>query len=154
MKSEYINPFIQGAQDVFSTVFAERPALGKLRLKKLPYKHGDLAVTIGIVGQIKGDVVYTMNETAARGIASKMMMGMPVAALDEMAVSAVAELTNMISGTTCTIFSSTGLLVDITPPKVVTGDFAFSVAPNGGVISVPLNFADGNVVEIDISVTE
>ena len=57
----------------------------------------------------------------AKEIASKMMYGMPVAELDEMACSALNELSNMIMGNTATIFSTQGKLIDITPPISMLG---------------------------------
>ncbi|MDR3091968.1 MAG: chemotaxis protein CheX [Clostridiales bacterium] len=154
MKSEHINPFIQGAQTVFSTVCAERPKLGKPKLKKLPYKQDDVAIRLGIVGGLKGDVVYNMKEETAKALASKMMMGFAVETFDDMAKSAVCELTNMISGSTCTLLSGQGFAADITPPSVLTGQFEFAAASSvkDGIVSIPLQFQSGDVVEMDICV--
>ncbi len=45
-------------------------------------------------------------------------MGMPVTELDDMATSAISELGNMIMGNAATIFSTKGIVIDITPPTV------------------------------------
>ncbi len=48
-------------------------------------------------------------------------MGMPVTELDDMAMSAISELGNMIMGNAATIFSTKGIVIDITPPTVCRG---------------------------------
>ena len=71
---------------------------------------------------MKGQVILAMKDDNARDIASKMMFGMPVTELDEMSSSALNELSNMIMGNTATIFSTLGILIDITPPLAVHGE--------------------------------
>ena len=44
-----------------------------------------VSVLVGFTKEIRGNVVYNMNEETAKFIASTMMMGMPIAAFDEMA---------------------------------------------------------------------
>ena len=50
-----------------------------------------------------------------------MMMGMQVVELDEMAKSAICELSNMILGNSATAFSENKIIVDITPPSLLIG---------------------------------
>ena len=50
------------------------------------------------------------------------MMGMPVEALDDMASSALCELSNMIMGSTATLFSTQKIVMDITPPISLYGN--------------------------------
>lgn len=56
------------------------------------------------MGEMKGQVILAIRENNAKDIASRMMFGMPVNELDEMASSALNELGNMIMGNTATIF--------------------------------------------------
>ena len=70
---------------------------------------------------MKGQVVLGLVDEKAKAMASKMMFGMPVETLDDMASSALNELSNMIMGNTATIFSTLGILIDITPPIAVYG---------------------------------
>ena len=62
-----------------------------------------------------------MFEKVKESIASKMMMGMPVDTLDDMASSALCELSNMIMGSTATLFSTEKIAMDITPPISLHG---------------------------------
>ena len=70
---------------------------------------------------MKGQAVLAMDIEHAKQIASKMIFGMPVAELDEMACSALNELSNMIMGNTATVFSTQGKIIDITPPISMSG---------------------------------
>ena len=93
-----------------------KPELTDFHLKELTY-----AIQVGIVGEMKGQVILAIEDDIAKEIASKMMFGMPVTELDEMSSSALNELGNMIMGNTATIFSTLGILIDITPPLAVYG---------------------------------
>ena len=154
MNAEHINPFVQGSQNILSMVCGENTTLGKLGTKKQPCQSEEVAIKIGIVGQITGSVVFTMKQELACYIASKMMMGMPVEQLDDMSISAISELTNMISGNVATLFSSIGVLIDITPPQFMkeptSADFAF-IPDNTLIVCIPLGFANGLTFEIHIA---
>ena len=154
MNAEHINPFVQGAQNILSMVCGETTSLGKLGTRKQPYQSEEVAIKIGIVGQITGSVVFTMKNELACYIASKMMMGMPVEQLDDMSISAISELTNMISGNVATLFSSNEVLIDITPPQFMktptVADFSF-IPNNTLIVCIPLQFGNNYVFEIHIA---
>ena len=95
---DLINPFVQGTQTILRDVCKEVPKLGKVYLKKSPYASGSIVVIIGLTGDIKGQVIFSLDKQAACSISSKMMMGLAVEELDEMAKSAISELMNMILG--------------------------------------------------------
>ena len=93
-----------------------------------------------------------MKEDTAKNVASKMMMGMPVAELDDMAKSAIAELGNMVAGNAASNFSSTGLAIDITPPSMYTGKDMSIFSYKAKTICIPMNI-ENNVVEIDVALS-
>ena len=84
-------------------------------------------------------------------VASGMMMGMPVPELDDMAMSAISELGNMIMGNAATILSTKGIGIDITPPTVCRGAMKISqsYAKN---ICIPMSCNDDLILELDIAV--
>lgn len=157
MNADHINPFIQGSQNILDSIYGEKPGLGNLFLKQYPYKVDEISITVGIVGDISGKVIYNLSEHTACSIASKMMFGMPVEHLDELSQSAVSELANMISGNVATIFSEKGKFVDITPPIFIANpkasDFPF-IVQNTKLICMPLNFMNGEKFEVDILLME
>jgi chemotaxis protein CheX len=150
MKVEYINPFTQATFDVLNMVGAFSPAIGKLTVKNTPLSSSGVSVIIGVIGEIKGQVVFSFTEETGKNIASTMMMGMPVDALDEMAKSALSELANMISGNASTGIAATGLTVDISPPSLITG-VGVTISSNlPKMLVVPIETTAG-VLEVNVA---
>ena len=150
MKAEYINPFIQGTESTITMVCGEETKLGKVGLKNPPFNEV-LTVTIEIVGDLKGYAIFGMELNTAYAIASKMMMGMPVNALDDMSKSALCGLCNMISGSVATVFSGIGKIIDIRPPQMVEGGIAVSVPQ---LICMPININNVGVLDINVWINE
>jgi chemotaxis protein CheX len=151
---EFINPFIQGTQSILKDVCQEEAKLGQIYLKKSPYPSNSVAIIIGITGDIKGQVIFSLGIDTAKWIASKMMMGMPVEQFDEMAKSAISELTNMILGTSATNFYNNGITVDITPPSLLMGDNMQISTTKMQTICIPLQLSNDSTFEIDVAIQE
>jgi len=156
MDASYVNPFVQGAQRVFASVCQETPALGQIFVKTKPYNADEVTVSVDIFGAFEGEIVYNMREDAGCFIVSRMMMGMPVHSLhDEMTMSAVSELANIISGNVATIFAGREIAVDIKPPQLrfnaASTDFP-AVEKVNKVVCVPLQFQNGHIFEIDVMI--
>ncbi|EGW38818.1 cheC-like family protein [Desulfosporosinus sp. OT] len=84
-------------------------------------------------------------------IASVMMGCSLITEIDEIGKSAIGELCNMILGHTATIFYRDNIIVDITPPTILTGDNIQLSIPNTVVVSIPLLFEDESQIEINVS---
>lgn len=151
MKAEHINPFLDAFNNVIKQLLNIDTEKGKLYLKEGTLKSQGVAITIGVTGDLSGHVVLNMGETAARGIASKMMFGMPVNELDDMAKSALSELGNMVAGNSASFFANLGMSINITPPSLYTGDNMSIFSYNAKTICVPLN-VDNHTVEFDLAV--
>ena len=157
MKSENVNAFVQGAQSTLDTICGSACRLGKLFVKQAPYDGLAISVVIGVTGQLVGEIIYTMDTDCGLYLASKVMMGMPVPAMDDMAKSAVSELANMISGSVANTLYNNGVQVDITTPTFLdtatsADQFAF-VKPGDKLLCMPLHL-DGEqsplIFEIDL----
>jgi len=96
--------------------------------------------TLGIVGDKKGNVVYSIDMDGAKKIASTMMMGMPVEELDDMSKSALSELSNMLTANASINFSNDGINVDISVPTMMYGE------------EIEINLQKDNIVCIDFDV--
>ncbi len=118
---KHINPFLQSGITIVESVTQIKMTVGKPEKTDLYFKDMTYAIQVGVVGEMKGQVILAMDDANAKDIASKMMFGMPVTELDEMSSSALNELSNMIMGNTATIFSTLGIMIDITPPMAVYG---------------------------------
>ncbi len=86
-----------------------------------PIKVEDFTVIIGIAGKITGQLIFGFKEENVKCIASRMIE-QEVDELDDLAMSAVAEFTNVAAG------NSTIMLVDagskklgMSPPSIVMG---------------------------------
>ncbi len=117
----HINPFLQSSISIVESVTKVKMTVGKPEKTDFHLKEMTYAIQVGVVGEMKGQVILAIQDANAKDIASKMMFGMPVTELDEMSSSALNELSNMIMGNTATIFSTLGIMIDITPPLAVYG---------------------------------
>ncbi len=118
---KHINPFLQSSVSVIETTTHTKLSVGKPELSGMQFRENIFILQVGVTGVLKGQVLLCMTEDNAKDLASKMMMGMPVNELDEMASSALGELSNMIMGNTATLFASQGIAMDITPPISLCG---------------------------------
>ncbi|WP_186431396.1 chemotaxis protein CheX [Clostridium sp. BSD9I1] len=122
MKSEYINPFIEGTESVIKMLCGIEVKRQKTYLKNFPILFNQVVIMIGVIGKIKGQVCFELSIDTAKRIASAMMGGVSVLELDEISKSAVSEMGNMIMGNVSTIFESKDMRIDITPPTLLTGE--------------------------------
>lgn len=154
MNVEYINPFIEASQTVLKSIANIDSSIGKVYLRTSPYSSDTLAAVIGVMGDIRGQVIFSMNRVIACKIASAMMMGIPVTKLDEVSKSAVSEAANIIIGNAATLFFRRGVKVDITPPSLFMGDDMQVSTPKMITICVPLNISSSETIELNIAVVE
>lgn len=152
MKAEYINPFLEAGQMVLSMVCGVEPKFGKVYIRNSPFSADDLII-IGITGKIKGQVHFLLSKENAKAIASFMMGGMEVKDLDEIAISAIGEIGNMIMGNTSTIYAQKGLKIDITPPTIVLGE-KIEISNKAPAIAVPVNLDRFGSMDIVIAAVE
>jgi len=153
MKVEYINPFIKASTEVLKMITQCEFTTGKPYIKNSPFEACNVMILLGITGEIRGQASLSMSEETAMAIASKMMMGMPVNELDEMAKSALSEMGNMIMGNAATLLFNDGVHVDITPPSLMVGQ---SISVSSGemqTVGVPMNSELGQL-NFDISIKE
>ena len=121
MNVNYINPFLEAAIAIVKDACQVELKIGKPYAKMVELTEGTVVILIGVTGEMRGQVVLSIDEKKACEIASRMMMGMPVSELDDMAISAISELGNMIMGNAATVFSVRNIGIDITPPTVGRG---------------------------------
>ncbi|HOS68680.1 MAG TPA: chemotaxis protein CheX [Bacillota bacterium] len=154
MNVEYINPFISVSVNLMKMVCNETASRGKVFIKNSTFASDNVVIIIGVAGEIKGQVFFSMNNITACNIASTMMFGTEVKELDDMAKSAIAELGNMIMGNVSTEFFNNGIKIDITPPTVLVGkDMALSTR-GLKTICIPLLLEKLGKIEIDVALTE
>ena len=126
--------------------------VGKPYVKQTAFADDSVIIMIGITGEMRGSVIIALTYNKALEIASKMMMGMPVTELDEMATSAISELGNMIMGNAATILSTKGVGIDITPPTLCRGNLTITQSYTKN-ICIPLS-GDDITIELDVAVKD
>lgn len=150
MDVKYVNPFIESFSSVMPQLGFENIKIGQLTVKEKEVNETGVIAVVGIVGDIRGNAVYTMSVDAAKTFASTMMMGMPVEELDDMAKSALSELSNMLTATAATAFSTAGITVDISTPTLLQGENVSVKLSADPILCVQL-FADGTMLELNVS---
>ena len=93
---EYINPFLMAATSVIKDICQVDMKIGRPYVKTTEFASDSVIIMIGVTGEVRGQVLMSFPEAHALHVASKMMMGMPVTALDDMSASAINELGNMM----------------------------------------------------------
>jgi chemotaxis protein CheX len=119
-RADILEPFVEAARSVLATELGAEVTPGRLSLATGAATTLDVTVVIGITGRLTGIAVYSMPEAMAKAIVGKMM-GEEVDELDEMALSGVAEMGNVITGHATTLLSNMGLVCDISPPMLLLG---------------------------------
>ena len=153
MDAKLINPFVDAFTTVMPMLGFPEPTRTKLYAAKSRVKSLGVSMLVGFTKQIRGNVVYNMSEESAKFIASQMMMGMPVETFDEMAQSAISELSNMLTAHTATNITALELDVDISTPSLTVGaDFEVKVC-DGQYLVVAMDLS-GKLVELDIAVDQ
>lgn len=153
MKAELVNPFLNECRNIFREAAAIDLKYEKVSLKNSPVSTGELMIMIGITGDLRGSVIINMSNEFAKRIASNMMGGMEVLELNELAKSAIAELGNMIMGRVSTTFSRNGIMIDITPPSLITGENVVLSVLNVPLLSIKFTW-DEYDLDFDVSVVD
>jgi chemotaxis protein CheX len=122
MRDKYVEIFINSITMILTSFGIEEIASGNSYTKEAFTCKYNLTTIIGLSGNIKGNIALSMPYDTAKKIASIMMMGMEITEIDEMSVSALGEMTNMICGQALMELSSQNLSIDITPPTIIHGD--------------------------------
>jgi len=149
MEVKYILPFLVSLKGVLEQFGVHDVKRGNLAKKEIMQVDTDITAVIGLVGQIRGNIAYSMSTDTALKIVSAMMMGMPVDKLDEIGRSAIAEFSNMVTGNASTLFANEGIGVDITPPSIIFGKDIYFIISSVQTIAVDMETPLGKI-EVNI----
>lgn len=149
MDVKHINPFVESFTNVMPQIGFSDIKKGGLSVKGKDFKSSGVIIIVGIVGALKGNVVYSASIENAKKIASTMMMGMPITELDDMSQSALSELTNMLTANAATSFSNLGINIDISTPTLLHGENITTKMSSDKVLCVQLL---ANDIPMDINI--
>ena len=149
MDVKYILPFLEALKGVLEQFGAADIKRGNMAKNELMHVDTDITAVVGMVGQVRGNIAYSMAEDTAKKIVSAMMMGMPVEELDEMGRSALGEFSNMVTGNASTLLSNSGVQVDITPPSIIFGKDVYFIISSVETLKIDMETSLGKV-EVNI----
>lgn len=121
VSGKHIMPFVEGLVETLEQFSISGLEKKQLQLKKNLFLDHELNIIIGLTDDMEGNIGFSMTKSTALSIVSAMMGGMEVEDLDDLSLSALSELTNMIAAAATIRLDSNGITVDITPPTLVMG---------------------------------
>jgi chemotaxis protein CheX len=146
-----INPFIDAIADIMPQLGFQK--VEKVGLEVIGSHVANLGVMslVGVMGAVKGNVIYNIESEVAKKIASTMMMGMPVQELDAMAQSAISELANMLCANASIKLANIGISTDISPPTLLFGDDVSIKVATDKVLAIRM-MVDGLPLNVNIAI--
>ncbi|MGE5627965.1 MAG: chemotaxis protein CheX [Solirubrobacterales bacterium] len=123
MDVKFINPFLDSVLNILPMLGISDIKKNGISIQENQIESPGVIIIVGISGDIRGNVIYGTTTDCAKGIAASMMMGMAVENFDEIAQSAISELSNMLAANAATNFSNMDITIDISPPTLIYGSF-------------------------------
>ncbi|MEW6182071.1 MAG: chemotaxis protein CheX [Bacillota bacterium] len=145
-------PFIEAFYQVLPQFGFSEVKRGNLRLSDRLTVTMQVTALIGLSKDVRGNVAYCMTEATAKNVASRMM-GMPVETFDEMARSAIAELSNILTSSAAILYEKNSkIFMDISPPALITGD---NVTLMGQIKALTIEFfTDAGLIETNVGLED
>lgn len=145
VKADLINPFFKAAIKIINEMTNVEVSKGELSLAYSPVKGDKVNTTIGVTGDLLGQIILCMSEKAAMVLSTNMLFGLEVSIFDELSRSAICELANIITGTAISELGDMGLICHITPPTLFMGKEVVVSAKNLGFLIIPLLSGIGDI---------
>jgi len=149
MDVRVVNALIAAVVNTLKTLLNVTPVVGKPGILKEIKPKYDMVTVIGFSGGVEGNLIYSFNPSTALRIVSKMM-GFEYENLDDLAMSAIGELGNMIAGALAMNLEKVGCRIIISPPTVVTGK-NLKLTVEGLAINLLTSIFDADDAEIILS---
>lgn len=150
MSSKIINHFLNSILEIMPQLGFSNIEKKDVLVKENSIKVHGVMLNLGVVGDMKGNVIYNMSENDAKKIASKMMMGMPVLEFDDMAQSAISELSNMLTAKASINLEKEGINTNISTPTLTYGS-DFEVKTNTDKIITSEVLVDDISIKVNIA---
>lgn len=155
MKAEYINPFLEAANLVFSDLLQEKLIRGKIQISQ-QFSAGnihDLGIYLTFDGSIQGRVLYALSEFTAKKIFEKLLRTYNEEIFLQEYRDVLGELANMITGNAMNIFLNKNQFIEVSVPEVI--DFRIKKVLPENQLTIRLNmYSQLGMLEINVSLTE
>lgn len=152
MKPVITESFSNSVKDVLASLCQCEIQIGKSKMKNISQTFEEITIMLEITGKLRGQILYVMSRDFALELAS-IMIGMPIVEMDELGMSALSEIGNIITGSSMTKLSELGYYCETTIPLVVIGkDQPLPIIDSVGV-TIPCTTPIGGLT-IGISIRE
>jgi chemotaxis protein CheX len=118
MRQEFVNPFLGPAQMVWMKEFGVPLEIAGAEAVSFQYTTDDITAIIGVSGKLEGNVLYGFSDNVSSEVVRRMI-GEEMDARDPMALSALGEIANVITGNAATELAANGFACDISPPVII-----------------------------------
>ena len=152
MRVEFVDPIIEGAQKVLATEIQAEVQRGSLSVNNSPCTTCDVTTIVAVTGAVEGFLLLSVSAETARAIVSAMV-GQTFEEMNELAVSGIAELGNVIAGNATIALAESGFPSKVAPPVVVIGSGTRISTVNIQRLVVPLSTPVGQV-EVQVALKE
>ncbi|MGC4017802.1 MAG: chemotaxis protein CheX [Muricomes sp.] len=117
MNNVLYDPFMEATRNVFQLML-DLSDVSHSVVEGFENNDG-LDVSIGVIGDLAGEVVYHFPEDTSLSMVN-IMSGMEIDSVDEFVTSAISEIANIISGNVLTELAQSDMKCDILPPVLCT----------------------------------
>lgn len=131
--------YLKSVSDVLHTMVLIDTSLIQKGMVKESDSLGEVFIALDMIGDVEGRVMFGYSKEFAIEM-MKQMTSMEMTEIDEMVCSAMAEVSNIISGNAAMVAKGNGYEYDITPPAILTDPDMTKqiVSKNGILLKTPL----------------
>lgn len=119
MKEEFVNSFLAPAKLVWEKELGHTLEMTHAKLVDQQYTTDEVTAIIGVSGRLEGNVLYGFSESTALAVVSVMLDEEVDHFNDEIGLSALGEIANMITGNAATRLAQAGYPCQISPPVII-----------------------------------
>ena len=119
MNEEYVNSFLVPARLVWKKELGDELAVTSAEVVSHQFTTDAVTAIIGVSGYLEGNVLYGFTEETAKRIVSTMAGEEIKDIRNDLGLSALREIANMISGNAATHLAQAGYPCQISPPVMV-----------------------------------
>lgn len=145
----FLEPFFLAADYVFRDMFQKDIKSSLIQYHEYFTTTRETNINIGISGDLAGSVIYSYSRELAFNITS-ILLGMEFNELNDFVTSAVAEISNIISGNTMTYLSEQDCHCQIETPEIFLG-LDSRINTKNCIFTIPIRTAIGNF-EINVAI--
>ena len=119
MREEFVNAFLAPARLVWEKELGHSLDLAHAQVVDHQFTTDEITVIIGVSWRLEGNVLYGFSESTALAVV-RVMLDEPVDKFnDEIGLSALGEIANMITGNAATRLAQVGYPCQISPPVII-----------------------------------